>query len=367
MSDIGKRLSSEGYPFSRRPAPDRSAFGSPTGLRSRDYGLFPNHDAASNDIPEPLGPRGRDESGQHVNVEPGRPPVQEPGAWGWEHLVAKDERRPRIPPQVERYAEIPVTATTGKLLDRSAGFTWRTIQIDNYSAQYLYVPAAARYVGPFVYGAQFPVQAGSSKVEVDAGAPAGVTQNALAATTQIFSVTVIEDCNEYSPGIAIIPPGTVALSISGTGPMVKGSSLSVVPDLIATADILDGFSTVMAAGTTTLITIPAGRTWVGVVGLSAAITNNAAATSAASVGAQITTANGTGVVTPAAGTYARIDAAAGQNAAGGTVGTQGSNSVAGQRLVVQASVAGTALVQLVVTQSGGAGFQASGWAIGELQ
>lgn len=134
-----------------------------------------------------------------------------------------------------------------------------------------------------------------------------------------------------------------------------------------TANILDGFANVQAAGTTTLITVPAGRTWVGYVGLAVAITETAAATTVASISGSITTANGTGVATPAAGTYARVDAECGASAAGGTVGEGQAEAMGGQRLVVNASAAGTALIQLVVATSNGASPQASGWAIGELQ
>lgn len=134
-----------------------------------------------------------------------------------------------------------------------------------------------------------------------------------------------------------------------------------------TANVADGFVNVVAAGTTTLVTVPAGRTWVGYVGCSCAITNAGAATTLGAIGAAITTANGTGTATPAAGSYARCDAEVGAQVAGGTVGEGADAAIAAQRLVVIASAGGTALIQLAVTVSNGAGPVASGWAIGELQ
>lgn len=133
------------------------------------------------------------------------------------------------------------------------------------------------------------------------------------------------------------------------------------------ANIADGFATATVTGATTLVTVPAGRTWVGYVGASAATAVTAAGTVEGQATAAITTANGTGTPTPAAGTYCRTDAVAGANAAGGTAGSSSASAVDGQRLVVVASAGGTALIQLSATIAGGTGQVVSGWALGELQ
>lgn len=129
------------------------------------------------------------------------------------------------------------------------------------------------------------------------------------------------------------------------------------------ANMLSGFANVQATTTTTLVTVPSGRTWVGFVGVSCATTVIAAG-AAATVSSVITTANGTGTPTPAAGPYTRVDCTLG--AVGAALSpTSDTNSVTGQRLVVQAA-GGTCLIQHVGTIVNGTAPQASGWAIGEL-
>jgi hypothetical protein len=91
----------------------------------------------------------------------------------------------------------------------------------------------------------------------------------------------------------------------------------------AAADILDGIQQLNASGgPITLITIPAGRTWVGTIAIQVTCENDAAVATLGSVGASIATA-GAGV-TPAATNLLTVTAYAGKNAAGGTVGTSGS-------------------------------------------
>lgn len=92
----------------------------------------------------------------------------------------------------------------------------------------------------------------------------------------------------------------------------------------ATGDILDGYATVTATtATTTLVTVSAGRTWIGQICASVDGNKAAAATGNGLVNATFLT-TGTNV-TPAAGTYFGVAGSIGANAATGTVGTQISN------------------------------------------
>jgi hypothetical protein len=129
------------------------------------------------------------------------------------------------------------------------------------------------------------------------------------------------------------------------------------------ANMLSGSANVQATTTTTLVTVPTGRTWIGYVGVSCATTVSAGG-AAATVSSQITTAVGTGTVTPAAGMYARVDCTLG--AVGAALSpTSDTIAATGQRLVVQAA-GGTALIQHIGTIINGTAPQASGWAVGEL-
>lgn len=74
---------------------------------------------------------------------------------------------------------------------------------------------------------------------------------------------------------------------------------------------------------TTIVTVAAGKTWVGTISASVDVGEAAAGTAAGQSLVTITTA-GTNV-TPAAGTYLDCEARAGANAATGTVGSQGAN------------------------------------------
>lgn len=118
-------------------------------------------------------------------------------------------------------------------------------------------------------------------------------------------------------------------------------------------NILDGFQTFAATtAATTVITVPAGRTWSGVVSVNCACQN---------AGANAVTAQATGVVsvagagaTPAAGNYMRVTALAGANVAAGTVGDSGANSQS-IPLVVVAPGGNAVTVQCAATVAGSSG------------
>lgn len=119
------------------------------------------------------------------------------------------------------------------------------------------------------------------------------------------------------------------------------------------ANILAGFQTFGASGgPTTIITVPAGRTWVGTISASAS-TDEVAAGAIAGQALMVVTTAGAGVV-PAAGTILACQALAGANAATGLSGTQGANTTgpipftivapAGNAVTVQATFTGTGTV-----------------------
>lgn len=250
------------WPFAfSRMAPDYS--GAPRGLHNGDAEAIPIEDAEAvaddGQATTMRGPRGRFDpgAGQTVRRIPGLPPAQEPGGWGGIDLLPKEARSPIIPPQIERLVDVATKVTTGRLVDQQAGFTWRTIQIDNYSRIWLYVCAAARYVPPYTWGVQFPVLTGANKVQIDAAAPPGFTQT-TASSTEVFDVTVIECPLEYSSGTTIpasqapapanasaaIPTAFAAtavdqLLLTGVGTYYGHALLETVGGA-ATVDILDG-------------------------------------------------------------------------------------------------------------------------------
>ena len=113
---------------------------------------------------------------------------------------------------------------------------------------------------------------------------------------------------------------------------------------------LQSFAATTAA--TTVIVVPAGQTWSGVVTVNCATTVAAAAVVAGQATGIISTA-GAGVV-PAAGNYFRVDALAGANAAGGTVGSDAANTGT-ITLTVTAPAANPVQVQAAATIAGTAG------------
>lgn len=134
--------------------------------------------------------------------------------------------------------------------------------------------------------------------------------------------------------------------------------------LSASPDVLAGFQTFAATtGATTVISVPAGRTWVGQVAITCAVQNAAAALAAGQATGVVSTA-GAGVV-PAAGNYVRCDAVAGANAATGTVGDSGDNSVVVNMVVV--APAGNPVQVQATSTIAGTGGQVSVSAIGLLQ
>lgn len=145
---------------------------------------------------------------------------------------------------------------------------------------------------------------------------------------------------------------------------LRAAAVLVTQPSPTSANILNGFQTFTATtAATTLITVPAGRTWIGEIGSAVTVGIAAASATAGQARAVIATA-GAGV-TPSAGTQLAVEARTGANSATGTVGSQAANT-ARARLVVIAP-AGNAVTVTVASTNAGTNSVVDAWAIGELQ
>jgi hypothetical protein len=127
-------------------------------------------------------------------------------------------------------------------------------------------------------------------------------------------------------------------------------TLDTVAGVPQAANILAGRQTFTSTtGATTIITIPAGRTWIGHVGASVSAAEVAAGTAQPQATATFTTV-GTGV-TPTAGTYLVIDARSGANAATGVVG-DGITNFGDTVWIVAAPLANTVTIAVASTNVG---------------
>ena len=134
---------------------------------------------------------------------------------------------------------------------------------------------------------------------------------------------------------------------------------------MASSDILNGHQAFTSTtGATTLITVPAGRSWRGSLHIVCDVAVAAASATAGQALGTITTA-GTGV-NPAAGTYLTCEARAGANAATGAVGSQGHNSVSVDDFIVVAPAGNAVTIQAASTNAGTSS-RVSFSAIGRLQ
>lgn len=116
------------------------------------------------------------------------------------------------------------------------------------------------------------------------------------------------------------------------------------------ANVLTGrVATTATTAATTIVTVPAGRTWVGTVGASVSCAVTAATATEGRASAVISTA-GTGV-TPAAGVYLGVDAVAGANAATGTTGN-GAANYGSAPLAVVAPAGNAVTIQVATTNTG---------------
>lgn len=127
-------------------------------------------------------------------------------------------------------------------------------------------------------------------------------------------------------------------------------NLRTAPQRPATGDILDGYQTFTSTtSATTLITVTAGRTWVGTLTANVAC-QEAAAGAVACQARVVFTTSGTNV-TPAAGTYFACEAKNGANAASGLVG-DGTSNFCSTPFTITAPVGNTVLIQVASTNAG---------------
>lgn len=113
---------------------------------------------------------------------------------------------------------------------------------------------------------------------------------------------------------------------------------------------------------TTLVTVPAGNTFIGEIGAQCDVGVAAASTTAGQALAVFTTAGANAF--PAAGSVFDVEARCGANAATGTVGSQGSAS--GSRRITVIAPAGNAVTIQVTTTQAGTASRCSVWANGTL-
>lgn len=140
-------------------------------------------------------------------------------------------------------------------------------------------------------------------------------------------------------------------------------AVMVTPVSPASGNILVGRqSFTSTTGATTLITITAGKTWVGVLNANVDCSEAAAGTVACKANATFTTVGAN--ITPAAGTYFVCEATGGANAATGTVGSQGDNYCSTPFTAICAS--GSCTIAVASTNAGTASLVEAS-AIGNMQ
>ena len=156
----------------------------------------------------------------------------------------------------------------------------------------------------------------------------------------------------YSGGINHVANAAL-FTVDSDGVPARVSSSAPLPTsagAATAANVLAGFqSFTSTTAATTVVTIPAGRTWVGTVGVSCAVGIAAASATAGQARAVVTTA-GTGV-TPAAGTILAAEAKVGANSATGTVGGSGSQSASAAFTVI-APAGNSVTIQVASTNAG---------------
>lgn len=131
----------------------------------------------------------------------------------------------------------------------------------------------------------------------------------------------------------------------------------------AAANLLTGYlgPYISSQPATTLITVPANRTWIGKVGASCSVRVTAGEAGAGQAKCVFTVAGAT--ATPAAGTLFAVEAAAAGNAATGAVGSQGNVSQSEDVVVIAGASAAT--IQVTTTEAGSAPV-VHAWALGQL-
>lgn len=155
----------------------------------------------------------------------------------------------------------------------------------------------------------------------------------------------------------------LATLASATNPDGTPFTLPIQTGVVVAADILCGrIATTATTGATTLITIPAGRIWVGTIGASVALSIAAGTTAAGQATAQISVAGTDAAPTP--GIYLGVDARVGAPLATSTAGAQSSNF--GSASITAVAPAGNAITIQVATTNVGTSALVDTFALGKL-
>jgi hypothetical protein len=135
-----------------------------------------------------------------------------------------------------------------------------------------------------------------------------------------------------------------AVAVTGTAPLPVASGAP------AAANIRHGYLSFAATtSATTLVTVPAGRTWTGTLAVACA-TATAAASATAGVARAVVSVAGVGALP--SGTVLAVEARAAANAATGTAGDSG-NSTLECPLVVAAPAGNDVTIQVAATVTNG--------------
>lgn len=142
----------------------------------------------------------------------------------------------------------------------------------------------------------------------------------------------------------------LAILASATNPDGTVYTLPVSSGAPGAADILVGHQAFTASGGTTVITVPAGRTWVGQITIACDV-GIAAASAVAGQALGLVSTVGAGA-TPAAGNHLSCEARAGANGATGTVGSSGAATVVVPDFYVVAPAGNAVTVDMTATIAG---------------
>lgn len=214
----------------------------------------------------------------------------------------------------------PLIANDTSVVESSAdliGFNARSVVVHNYAPQFVYLPDARTWVPPGAFNVVLRLPYAVEQARFTFAPLPGFAQPAANVGAGCITLWT-EELLEPSPGV-LLPGLSVAAVVTGAG--AGGASLGAPP----AADILDARSHQVAAGTATVLTVPAGRTWVGTVNITVSA-GNEPVTATGSVIATLQTA-GAGV-TPTAGSYFGTSVVLPGTVAGALSGVTGDNSAA---------------------------------------
>lgn len=263
---------------------------------------------------------------------------------GYDHPVDKRHRFPNVPYQVSPVRRIVV----GNPDSFPLTFRARSVMASNYTTQFAYVDAADDWIPPLTVGWIRKISQDTPEGRVYWGAPAGINQPAIGSASSIMVVLWFEAELDPHPGVSIA-------SQAGTPTIVSQN----VP---SAANVLDGSAT---ANGGTIITVPAGRTWIGTAGVSIDAANPpVTANGRRTIGIQTA---GTGV-SPAAGTtYVGASVNLPDTIAGAVMG-ESQTADAFSQMVIVAPIT-NAVTMILVTATAGVitTSQLLGWAVGVLQ